>query len=329
MASPLENTSRYKSSLLTEPAASRAQGRAWKYRLLAAGAACALAALPLSAQQQTYGSSSAHVQLVDEDIDGASLGSSPAGEAAAASPAPQYGGGYGGYSGYHESKWSHLAFEAGGGVTIPIGNDRNGGFTTLFGNAGNYGATTWGGNVLAGAGWSFSKRFTLMGEWQYNDNKIPGKTLSAVYDSISGLLAANGYDASSIGGNVHLNSITAEPIFYYMNSDKRKYSGYLIGGAGYYHQSINFTAPAVVDSFYGEYVVNSNVESYTNNAWGVNLGTGVSYKIFGPDSRAKIFAEARYVFADTPRETTSDLANGNVIHIGTEEQIPVSVGFRF
>ena len=61
----------------------------------------------------------------------------------------------------------------------------------------------------------------------------------------------------------------------------------------------------------------------------MDFGTGVSYKIFGPESRGKLFAEVRYVFADTPRETATDITNANVLHIGTEEQIPVTVGIRF
>ena len=304
--------------IISQPAGS------FSKRLLALSAACALAALPLAAQQPNYSSSSNHALLVGEDIDGSSIGSAPTGAAAIASP--QYGGGNGGYSGYHESRWSHVAFEVGGGFTAPIGNDVSGGFTTAIGNGTNYGTDSWGGNILAGAGWAFSKRFTLLGEYQYNTNKIPGATLSAVYNSDPYTYAAN--DIASIGGNVHTNSVTAEPMYYYYNSNKHTYAGYVIGGVGWYHKTINFTAPVEEQSFYGVYVTNQTFSSYSDNALGYNLGTGISFKPFGPDSRAKLFAEARYVFADTPRESATDATNG-VVHTGTEELIPVTVGLRF
>jgi hypothetical protein len=223
-----------------------------------------------------------------------------------------------------------LAFEAGGGFTAPLGNDVNGGFTTLLAEPGtpstNYGTDTYGGNFLFGAGWNFSKRFALLGEYSYNTNKIPGRTLSAVYNE--GDFAAD--DLTSIGGNVHTQGITAEPVFYYYNSDKHSYAAYVIGGGGYYHKSTNFTAPVEEESIYGGvYIVNETFSSYTNNSLGFNLGTGVSFKPFGPDSRAKLFLEARYVFVDSPRETAADISNQNVLNTGTEEYIPVSVGIRF
>ncbi len=295
--------------------------------LFAASSLYALAALPLSAQQPTYSTSSNHALLAGEDIDGASLASAPNPEAAAALPSPQYGGGNGGYSGYHESRWSHVAFEVGGGFTAPVGNDVNGGFTTILNDGNRYGTSGWGGNLLVGAGWAFSKRFTLLGEYQYNTNKIPGRTLSAVYNGDPTDYENAGI--SAIGGNTHTDSLTAEPVFYYYNSDKHKYAGYVIGGVGWYHKTINFTAPVEEESYYGVIVQNETFSSYSDNSLGFNLGTGVSFKPFGQDSKAKLFLEARYLFADTPRETTADLSNNNVLHTGTEELIPVTIGLRF
>ena len=294
--------------------------------LLAATTAFALVTLPSAAgaqtmqQQATYSSSSTRALLVGEDIDGVSL-AEPA--------APQYGGGgYGGYKGYHDnSRWSHLAFEAGGGFTAPIGNDVNGGFTTAIGDGNRYGTDGWGGNILVGAGWTFSKRFTVMGEYAFNDNKIPGKTLSAVYNSDADDFEANGI--TNLGGNVHTNSVSAEPIFNYIVSDKKKYGAYVLGGVGWYHKTINFTAPIIQESFYGEFLANENINSYSDNAIGFNFGTGVSYKPFGGDSKAKLFAEVRYIFANTPSEKPSDFTNPDVLHTGTEELLPVTVGIRF
>ena len=140
-------------------------------------------------------------------------------------------------------------------------------------------------------------------------------------------MSANGIP--NIGGSVHTQSVTAEPVFYYFNSDRHNFAGYLIGGGGYYHKSTNFTAPVEEESLYGVYVVNQTFTSYSDNELGFNLGTGVSIKPFGSDSRAKLFAEARYTFVNSPRESAADLTNGNVLHTGTEELIPISVGIRF
>lgn len=248
--------------------------------------------------------------------------------------APQYGGGNGGggYKPYNDnSSLSHFAFEAGGGFTAPLGNAASGGFTSIIGDGNKYGTETWGGNFIVGAGWSFTKRFTLLGELSYNDNKIPGRTLSAFYNLIGGssLTDGSGNPIYSIGGNIHTYGITAEPVFYYYTSDKHSYSGYIIGGGGWYHKSVNFTEPAQYCDYYYGYcgVTNQTFSSYSDSGLGANLGTGISFKPFGQYSRAKLFAEARYVFVGTPRETAT--SNPSDLHTGTEELIPVTVGIRF
>ncbi|HEY0786321.1 MAG TPA: hypothetical protein VGD62_10650 [Acidobacteriaceae bacterium] len=292
-------------------------------RTLARGAArlfltttalCALAVLPLRAQQPTYSTSSNAGLTGGEDIDGRSLASPPAPAAAA----PQYGGGYGGYNGYHESRFSHIAIEAGGGFTAPVGNAASGGFTGLVGNGQKYPSITWGGNIIAGAGWNFSKRFSTLAEYSFNSNKIPGRTLSAI---------ALSDGTNPPGGNVHTWALTLEPMFYYANSPKHKYGGYVIGGGGFYRKVTSFTEPVQYCeyTYYGEICgyVNAVAAHFSANAGGVNLGTGMTYKLFGPDSSAKLFAEARYVFVDTPRFT------GGNPETGTEELIPVTVGLRF
>ncbi len=294
------------------------------------GVVCAQAAPAL--QPVAYSSSaSAPNPFAGEDIDGRSLASAPNGTMRTV--APQYGGGYGGGR-YHPSSdngtWSHLAFEAGGGFTAPIGNAASGGFTSLIGDGSvRYPTITWGGNFLVGAGWNFTKRFALLGEFQYDTNKIPGRTLSALYTQLDPLVGLSASGIPNIGGNVHTLSVTAEPVFYYYNSDKHNYAGYIIGGGGWYHKSTNFTAPVVsYDPYYGgEYVTNQTFESASDNAGGVNIGTGISFKPFGEYSKAKLFAEARYVFVDTPRETPN--TNTNTFHTGTEELIPVTFGIRF
>ena len=98
-------------------------------------AAVSLAAAPAVALAQTTNtvaptlqtvayssSSSGQNPFAGQDIDGRSPNSAPDGTMQTV--APQYGGGYGGGN-YHRysdnSRLSHLAFEAGGGFTAPLG----------------------------------------------------------------------------------------------------------------------------------------------------------------------------------------------------------------
>ncbi len=322
--------------MMSTPRLSFAAAAATLSWLAVPAAAHAQAAVP-SLQPVAFSSSVNQNAFAGEDIDGRDLASAPNGSLGSTTRslvAPQYsGGGYGGgrYHPYSDnSRWSHVAFEVGGGFTAPIGNAASGGFSSIIDNGQKYGTITWGGNLFAGAGWAFSKRFSVLGEFQYNTSKIPGRTLSAFYNDIDPTfdLAANG--VASIGGNSHTYSLTAEPIFYYYNSDKHSYAGYLIGGGGWYHKSTNITAPVVaIDPYYGtEYVTNQTFITTTDNSLGANLGTGVSFKPFGQYSKAKLFAEARFVFIDSPRETAADFRAGR-FYTGTQELIPVSVGIRF
>ena len=304
----------------------------------AVAAAFTAAVLPATGQAQAApslqtvaysSSSSGYNPYAGEDIDGRSLASAPDGRIMTV--APQYGGGYGGGR-YHPSSgngtWSHLAFEAGGGFTAPIGNAASGGFTSVIGTGQKFPTITYGGNLLVGAGWNFTKRFALLGEFQYDSNKIPGVTLSTLYSQLDPVVGLSANGIANIGGNVHTYSVTAEPMYYYYNSDKHSYAGYIIGGGGWYHKSTNFTAPVESLSYYGgAYISNQTFDSVSDNALGANLGTGISFKPFGQYSKAKLFAEARYVFVNTPAETAT--TNPNTFHTGTEELIPVTFGIRF
>ncbi len=311
-----------------------------KKYLAVTSTAIALAALPSCLLAQTaapalvptaYSSSHSDANtFAGEDLDGSSLASAPDGSIKTI--APQYGGGYGGgrYHRYSDtSGFSHFAFEAGGGFTAPIGNVTSGGFTSIIGDGFNYPSETYGGNYLIGGGWNFTKRFGVLGEFAFDTNKIPGRTLSAFYNEIDPQVGLSSSGIANIGGNVHTYSVTAEPTYYYYNGDKHSFAGYVIGGGGWYHKSTNFTAPVEEEGYFGGvFVTNQTFTSYSDNALGGNLGTGVSVKPFGQYSSAKLFLEARYVFVNTPRETAADAAAGN-LHTGTEELIPVTIGIRF
>jgi hypothetical protein len=228
-------------------------------------------------------------------------------------PSPQYGsGGYGhGRGGYHSSyndRWSHLAFEGGGGFNAPIGND------TPY--------ITWGGNFTLGAGWQFNKQFGTLLEYQFMDNKLPGRFLSDVYNASPGL-AAQGI--TQLGGHAHIWSFTLAPIFYLRPHGATNV--YVTGGGGFYRKVTTFTTPVLAQFcnafFCSVGTENVSVSHFSSNQGGLNLGFGVTHAL-GQDQRAKLFAEARYLWINTPGpEDTSYFG------LGTTGLIPVTFGVRW
>jgi hypothetical protein len=215
----------------------------------------------------------------------------------------QYGqGGESGGGGKHGFLHSY-AFEAGGGFNGPVGNDA--------GTGGNIPVITWGGNFTGGGGLRFSKRISVLAEYQFIDNKLP-----------AALLAEFPAEDDITAGDTHINSITGSPVIDLF--PKRTNGVYLVGGFGWYHKSTNFQTP--VETFYG--YENYTVASFTSNQWGGNAGLGIYHRLggnlYGPDSagQSEVFAEARYTFIHTPPITQN---NG----LGTTELIPVTVGIRF
>ena len=201
------------------------------------------------------------------------------------------GGAAGQDTGGHHGMFHGLAFEAGGGFNAPFGND------TPY--------ISWGGNFTGGAGLRLSKRISLLGEFQFMDNKLPGA-----------LVAAGGGQT----GNAHIISITADPVIDLF--PKSANSVYFTGGGGYYHKSTNFNIEECCD-FYG-YPVTVTANSVSSNQAGGNIGLGFTHRLGGVygDGTMKLFAEARYVFINTPPITAN---NG----LGTTELIPVTLGVRF
>jgi hypothetical protein len=226
--------------------------------------------------------------------------SDPGGSSAAG--AGQYGNG-GGYGSGKKSLLHNWTFEAGGGFNAPVGND------TPY--------ITWGGNFTAGGGLRFSDRLSVLAEYQFMDDKLPGGLISAVNSGCS--------DCGVTAGNSHINSITGSPVVDL--TPKWSNGVYVVGGFGYYHKSTNFQSPEEAFSpYYGYYYENVTVASFTSNQWGGNLGLGLYHRLgssmYGGDSHTQIFAEARYTFLHTPPITAD---NG----LGTTELIPVTIGVRF
>ena len=210
-------------------------------------------------------------------------------------------GGYNnqGYNKYHHSDTlsDHLAVELGAGFNVPAGN-----------------TGTWqlvGYSINLGGGWMFNDRIGVLAEYGFNHANIPQDTLTNIGEP---------------QGNVHVWSLTLDPIVYYKTSGH--IGGYVTGGGGFYRKLTSFTQPVYVgdycDYFYGCYPQYENVtlSHFSSNQGGLNIGTGVTYKP-NPDGKAKFYAEARYVWVDSPKSPTSSIGTGPV------GMFPVTFGFRW
>lgn len=225
---------------------------------------------------------------------GSSLTPSPAAPSLTSGAAEQ-GNSYG----YHDkSISSRLTFEGGGGVNAPIGNDLP--------------FITWGGNFTGGVGYRFMKRVSVMAEYQFIDDKLPG-----------GLIA----DAGAQGGHAHIWSLTLDPVVELF--PKAKNGAYVTGGGGFYRKVTSFTDPEEIEECYYFCVIGTEnvvVSHFSSNQGGLNFGVGLTHTLgsadTGSDGKLKAFAEVRYLWLNTPKIGTQD-------GLGRTELLPVTIGLRW
>ena len=113
----------------------------------------------------------------------------------------------------------HLAYEAGGGFNAPVGNDKP--------------FITYGWNVTGGVGYRFNPHLSLMAEYQFIDDKLPGSLIA---------------DAGANGGQAHIWSLTLDPVIDLF--PKRRDDIYVTGGGGFYRKLTQFTDPEEVEYCY-------------------------------------------------------------------------------
>jgi hypothetical protein len=244
-------------------------------------------------------SSSSSFQLVSD--------SDPSGATALHEAAASMGSGAGSGAGQYDhggghGMFSHLAFEAGGGANPPVGNTSN--------------YLTWGGNFTVGAGMHFSRGISLMAEYQFLDDKLPGK-----------LIAETGAN----GGNAHIWSLTLDPVIDLF--PKASNSVYVTGGGGFYRKVTNFTDPQEAeycDYYYcGIATQNVVVGHFSSNQGGWNVGAGFTHRVGGPDAQMKLFAEARFLDVDTPAVESSPNGLGTTTVAAGTKVVPVTLGVRW
>lgn len=269
--------------------------------VFAVGAASAQLALPPAESGSSAVSaseSSSNVMQLVADSTGGGMEALPAAPAAAGSG----GGEPAGSSGHGLA--SRLAFEAGGGASGPTSDSSS--------------YITWGGNFTVGAGYRFSSRLSLLAEYQFIDDKLPGA-----------LIAETGAN----GGHAHIWSFTLAPVIDL--APKRTNDLYVTGGGGFYRKVTSFTDPEPAEycSYYycGIVYEATVVGHFSSNQGGWNVGGGFTHRLGGTynDSRMKLFAEVRYLDVNTPAVNSSPNGLGTTTVAAGTKLIPITLGVRW
>ncbi|MHB8303113.1 MAG: hypothetical protein ACYDC6_09810 [Acidobacteriaceae bacterium] len=181
---------------------------------------------------------------------------------------------------YTGKSWTdHLVVEGGGGVTAPAGSTQK--------------QANTGFNILAGAGFKFNNRLSLLAEWNFNDLGVPHSLANSI--------------AQVPGGNEHVWTVGLDPKYNFIRHGR--FDGYAIGGGGFSRVLTSFTAPVAVPCGYGYgygygyggvCVGNVTVSHHSSNQASMNVGAGAEFR-FSAYSRFKLFTEARYLKVFTPQ----------------------------
>lgn len=228
---------------------------------------------------------------------------------AALTAAPDPKGGAGQYDnrsrGGGGGAWmSHLTYEVGGGFGAPSG------YSSPY--------ITWGGNFTVGAGYRYNRMLSLMLEYQFVDDKLPGAIIA---------------EAGATGGHVHIWSLSVDPVLDL--TPKSAIDFYAVGGGGFYRSVTSFTDPEQTQYctyFYcGILTQNVVVGHYSSNQGGWSIGGGLAHRFAGwnGDGKMKVFAEARYLDVMTPAVTTQANGLGTTTVGADTKTIPVTVGLKF
>jgi len=213
-----------------------------------------------------------------------------------------------------------------------------------------YETESWG--LQAGADRNFSKTLGVDVEFNYDHFGLQGATIAnedyiynyctiAEYTANDCNGAAEGpapaSSAAQIDGNSHIWSFTLNPTF--TLPTEGSLGAYVVVGGGFYHKVTDFTTPTVQCSYYyGCGTYNSTFDYYTSNAFGVNGGIGLTYKM-SKFSNERFYIEAKYVYMLNSQRTGVTTANVAASPLNASDfypansdrtsYVPVKVGIRF
>ena len=183
-------------------------------------------------------------------------------------------------------------------LTVNVG----GGASFLSGTISNRLNTGW--NVTGGVGYRVDPHFSTTVQVGYNGFGVSRRVLN---------------EANVPGGTAHIWSVTLDPKLNFKPGSRL--DPYVVGGAGYYRRTVEFTAPTVApalifDPFFGFFSTlvpaNQVLGRMSKDGAGGSLGAGVD---FGIKHGMSLFTEARYEYAATGGLPT--------------RVIPVRLGLRF
>ncbi len=176
----------------------------------------------------------------------------------------------------------------GAGATVPAGNTS----TYLTPNF----------SLQAGVGPRFNRHLAVPVEFdwdQFGFTKTALDNQIGIYDYLFG----GNKVKYLLDGNSHIWSFSLEPTWTFHTGGAVE--PYVKAGVGFYHKVANFTLPTagfVCYYYCGIFYANYNLDHYTSNAPGFDVGVGGTYK-FSPDTHARLYVEARYVLIVNDQRT--------------------------
>lgn len=211
------------------------------------------------------------------------------------------------YSGWGAHDVMHrMTIMFGGGAAAPAGDKQY---------------ITWGGGFQMGAGVNFSEHFATLLEYQFLDNKVPGKIIA---------------EAGTSGGKYHIWSFGLSPV--YDIWPKNGNDLYLVGGYGFYRKTTNFTvlSPQQFCTYFyycGTGYAPQTVGKLSSNQGGFNIGAGYQHRFGGMygESKTRFFAEVRYLDVQSPAVVGKAPSGGLApvsIAAGTK-LLPIMLGIRW
>ena len=172
---------------------------------------------------------------------------------------------------------SRLNFNIGGSVGVPVGRTSD--------------IVRTGGGIQAGAGINFNPLVGVNGEYMYAELPIKRSVLNAL---------------NAPGGSSRVQALTGNLILRAPTTGRLGFYG--IGGGGWYRRTSELTEPGLVpgaictplfdywvECIRGQIRVNVVTASRTRDAFGGNIGAGVTVRV--GEGNMKFFTEPRYHYA--------------------------------